>query len=242
LEHPPTHYQIYVDARHVGAGTHELPVQVDGLPFGIESKVEPSTVEIKLEEKLQKEVHVEADVIGNVQDGFRIGPPVINPSKVLVRGAESKLGQVTSVKAVVYLNNETKLLQKTVKLQAYGDNGPISQVNVYPEVATVQIPISIPNKTVPLYVQVGKAPPPGYAVDSINTKPDQVTVYGPKSYVENLQFYTVPNVDLSKVTKDTILLMPIPLHDQAVKVEPKEIEIYVKMVPAGTKNPKKYSG
>jgi YbbR domain-containing protein len=235
LEHFSTNYRLYVDARDIGTGTHLLPVQVEGLPFAVDARVEPARVDVTLAAKLQKEMHVEPELIGNVTDGFKAGIPAINPDKVLVKGTEAKLRKVTSVKAIVYLNKETKAINQVVELQAYGENGPLSNVEIEPKMATVQIPISVPSKTVPVSIGVGKAPPPEYAVASLKANVDQITVYGPKSYLDHLQFYTGPKADLSDVTKDTTMVMPVPVHNPAIKVEPKEVEIYVKMVPAETK-------
>jgi YbbR domain-containing protein len=86
LEHFSTNYRLYVDARDIGTGTHLLPVQVEGLPFAVDARVEPARVDVTLAAKLQKEMHVEPELIGNVTDGFKAGIPAINPDKVLVKG------------------------------------------------------------------------------------------------------------------------------------------------------------
>lgn len=233
--HFSTNYRLYVDARRVGAGTHQLPVQVKGLPYPVDARVEPARIDVTLVPKLQKEMHVEPELIGSVPDGFKAGTPVINPDKVLVKGTEAELKKVTSVKAIVNLNNKKKSVNQVIVLQAYGENGPLSNVEIEPKTAVVQVPISIPGKTVPLSIEPGKAPPPEYAVAGIDTNVDQITVYGPMSYLNHLQFYAGPQPDLSDITEDTTLVMPVPVHSPAIKVEPKEIKIYVKMIPAETK-------
>jgi YbbR domain-containing protein len=234
LERLPFTYRIFVDARRLGAGTHRLPVQVEGLPAGVEKRVEPSTVEVTLEEKLSKEMPVKVDVVGDLPDGFKAGDPIV-PRKVLVRGAESKLEQVKSVRAAVYLGESTETIRKQVRLQAYGDKGPLNQVEVIPETVLVEVPIHIPYKEVPLTVEISRNPPPGYAVESLLVRPDLVTVFGPQKYIDDLQLYLGPRIDLSGVTRDRTFMVPVPIHEDAIKVEPKQVEIYVKMVPAETK-------
>lgn len=237
LEHLPSTYRIYVDLGKLGAGTHrDIPVQVKGLPRGVESKVNPEVVKVVLEEKLQREMPVDVELIGKLPEGFNASQPVTHPSKVRVRGSESKLEKVKSVKAIVNLENSTESISRLVKLQVYGDEGPLRNVEVYPEVADVEVPINSPNKQVPLNIEIDKFPPPGYAVESIKTNIDTVTVYGPQSYIDSLQYYTGPKLDLSNVAVDRTILMPIPVRDEATKVEPKAVEIYVKMVRAETKS------
>jgi YbbR domain-containing protein len=235
LENVPGTYRLFVDANEVGEGEHRLPVQIEGLPLGVKGKVKPERVSVTLKQKVQKEMTVQADVIGNVPDGLHINKPVVTPQRVLVRGTENRLDQVKAVKAVVYLSGQTQTLKKVVRLQAYGDNGLIQQVEISPSVVTVEVPISIPNKQVPLSIDVKEPPPAGYAVESIRASQDQVTVYGFNEYLENLQYYIGPELDLRNARKDFKRTVPIPIREGAIKVEPKEIEIYVKMVSAKEK-------
>ena len=52
LEHLPSTYRVYVDLRQLGAGAHKrVPVQVEGVPHGVEVKVIPSTIDVVLAKK-----------------------------------------------------------------------------------------------------------------------------------------------------------------------------------------------
>lgn len=235
LEHLPSTYKLVADARNKGAGTHRIPIRVEGLPSGVEKRVEPSLMVVVLEEKVQIEMPVEVDLVGTLPEGFKAARPIVQPRKVRVKGAESRLEQVKSVKAVVPLGEVKGAIKRHVKLQAYGENGPISQVEIEPQLVSVQVPINLPSKEVPLRIRVKKFPPPQLAIESLKLSKEQVTVYGPEDYLEGLQVYEGPELDLSNVTKDRVIQMPIPIHDDAMKVEPKDIEIYVKMVRAETK-------
>ncbi|SEN38196.1 CdaR family protein [Lihuaxuella thermophila] len=236
LDRLPSTYRIYVDLRKLGAGTHRVPVHVEGLPAGVKEKVSPSTLKVELESKLQREMPVQVDLIGKLPEGATAEKPIVNPEKVLVRGSESKLDQVSAVKAIVPLSETAKSVNKLIKLQAFGENGPINEVDVYPETVRVEIAINSPNKKVPFHIEIGKGPPSGYAVESIQPSIDQLTVYGPRSYIDSLQYYPGPSLNLSNITKDVTIQVPIPVRDEATKVEPQEVEIYVKMVRAETKN------
>ncbi|MBA4603376.1 CdaR family protein [Thermoactinomyces mirandus] len=235
LNNVPGTYRVFVDAQEVGAGEHRLPVQVEGLPFGVKGEVEPKRVKVELAQKVQKEMPVQVDIIGNVPEGLHIDKPVVTPSKVLVRGTEPNLDQVKTVKAVVYLSDHTKSMETVVRLQAYSEKGPIHKVKITPDVASVKVPISIPHKKVPISIEVKQLPAKGYAVERIHARQDQVTVYGPKEYIENIQYYIGPQLDLKDARKDMTISVPVPLHNGALRVEPKEIEIYVKIVSAEQK-------
>lgn len=230
-----TTYQLVADARGKGPGSHKIPIKIEGLPAGIQGEVEPAYIEVLLDEKVQIEMPVEVDLVGTLPDGFKAATPIVQPRKVLVKGTESELEKVKSVKAIVPINGGKSLIKRNVRLQAYGENEPISQVEIEPQLVTVQIPINMPSKEVPLRVRVKKFPPPHLAIEEIKLKRDVVTVYGTEKYLETLQVYEGPELDLSGITEDRVIQMPIPIHDDAMKVEPKDIEIYVKMVRAETK-------
>ncbi|MBA4496036.1 YbbR-like domain-containing protein [Paenactinomyces guangxiensis] len=237
LEYLPPTYHIYADLRKLGPGVHhDVPLQVDGLPAGVKKKIKPAKIDVKLEEKIQREMPVQVDLIGKFPKGYTASVPIVNPTKVFVRGSESKLDEVTAVKAVVAVDETTKSINKLVKLQAYGEKGPLNRVDVYPDVVNVQVAVNSPNKEVPLKLEIDKGPPPGYAVESIQPKKETVTVYGPQNYLDSLQYYMGPKLNLENVTHDITIRMPIPIRDNATKVEPKEVEIYVKMVPSKTKS------
>ncbi|TCS93208.1 CdaR family protein [Hazenella coriacea] len=236
LEHLPSSYRVYVDLTKLGSGKHDqIPVKVEGLPYGVRYKVIPETINVELEEKLQREMPVEVNLVGKVPDGYKVSPPIPNPSKVLVRGIESRLDQVKTVKATINLDETTTSIKKKVKLQVYGENGPLPKVQIFPEVAEVDIAINSPYKRVPLQIDVSKNPPTGYAIESIKPSTDQVTVYGTQSYIDALEYYVGPSLDLSNVVTDRTFQIPVPIRGEATKVEPKQVEIYVKMVPASIK-------
>jgi YbbR domain-containing protein len=205
-------------------------VRLEGIPNHVEAQVRPAQVDVVLEEKQQKEMSVEVEVIGKPEADYQVGEPIATPTRVLVRGTESQLGQVTAVKAVVNVAGAEKDVKKTVSLQIYGEDGWLEGMEVNPEVVDVHVPIASPNTTVPLNVEVAAYPPEGYAIKEITTDIDKVTVYGSKAVVSVLDVYTGPQLDLSEAKSDRTFEMPIPLAEGAIKVEPERVKIEVDIV------------
>lgn len=232
----PDSYRVYIDLRNLGPGKHRgIPVKWSGFPPGVTVEADPKTVSVTLEEKQQIEMPVQVDLVGELPNGFKAGEPEIKPTKVLVRGSESLLEEVTAVKGVVNVEGAVETVSRSVALQVYGENGPLHKVEVTPSVIEVKVPITAPNKSVPLKVDVAKYPPEGYAIASLTTNVDRVTVYGPEETLNGLEVYPGPSLDLSGVTKDRTFELPIPLVFENVKVEPKTVEISVTIVKAETK-------
>ncbi|QKG85539.1 hypothetical protein GXN76_14475 [Kroppenstedtia pulmonis] len=232
----PERYKAYVDLKKLEAGRHQnVPVKVSGLPGGLEVEIRPSKVNVVIEEKQQKEMPVEVDVIGKPDPDYKVGEPMVKPGRVLVRGPESLLEQVNTVKAFVNTQGAKSTIHQSVSLQAYGETGVISEAEVKPEVVDVTVPVASPNAVVPLKVEIGAYPPEGYAIKDIAVNSEEVTVYGSKGYVEGLKYYPTPKLDLSKSKSDKTYQLPIKAIDEAVKVEPDHVEIKVDIVKGKTK-------
>lgn len=232
----PDSYRVYMDLRGLGPGKHRgIPVKWSGFPAGVEVEADPKTVSVTLEQKQQIEIPVQVDLVGDLPAGFQAGEPVVKPTKVLVRGPESRLEEVTAVRGVVNVEGSTETVSRSVALQVYGENGPLHKVEVTPTVVEVEVPVTAPDKSVPLKVDVAKYPPKGYAIAGLRTDVDRVTVYGPEEALDGLEVYPGPSLDLSGVTKDRTFELPIPLVDDRLKVEPKTVEISVTIVKAKTR-------
>ncbi|WP_124726448.1 CdaR family protein [Staphylospora marina] len=238
LEHLTLGYRLWVDATGAGEGTHRLPVRVEGLPREVTYRVEPSAVDVTLEAKVTKEMEPVIDVVGDLPDDYKVGSPDIKPDKVVVRGSQKLLGQVQSVRGTVYLDTTTLTTSKQVRLQAYGEKGPLAGVEVLPRSVQVKIPVDVPSKVVPLQVTINEWPPPWMAVEQVSVRPERVKVYGTGDFIGKLRQLPGPALDLTGVTKDRTWTVPVPIHEDAIKVEPQQVEIYVKMVRANTKNVK----
>lgn len=226
----PTRFEAYVDLRNKGVGTHKnIPVKVKGIPGGVEAEVRPEAVEVTLEAKRSRMVPVEVEVIGTPKTGYKAGKPVVEPAKVEVRGSRSALDRVKAVKAVINAEDATETISRSVPLQVYGEDGAFSGVEVKPKDVDVEIPVARPSKKLPLSVEFSGHPPQGTAVESVKLEPDRVKVYGVKDYLAELKAYPGPVLDLSGMSRDRKVMMEIPVGGGAVKVEPEQVSLQIKV-------------
>lgn len=230
-------YRAFVDLSTYGAGVHiNVPVRVEGLPEGIDYTTEPSTVRVVMEKTEQKEVTVEAEVIGQPAEGYTVGSPAIAPEKVLVRAGESRLKQVAVVKAMVNVSDKSEAVKQTVELKAYNDAGEVVDgVEIDPSVAEIEVPIQSPSKEVLIRPRVTKLPPEGYSIQAITFNQERVMVYGETEVLDELEVYPGPELDLSGVTKDRTYERQVPLIKGVDHIDPEMIEIEVTIVRAERK-------
>lgn len=235
---PPDSYEVFVDARGLGKGTHKVPVQYKGFPEEARVGIIPNIVEITLEEKQTVEKEVTVELLGNVAPGYTAGEPIIKPFRVLVRVPESQVDDVAVVKAPVNLEGATEPINTTVPLKVVDKAGNVIQrAEVNPLTVEVSVPVTSPFAVVPLKLNLTNELPDGYSLASVDLNTEEVTVYGPKEVIDaiRLSTYPGPEIDLSKVTSDRLFELKIPLMENVVRVEPEYLQVSLKVVPSQTK-------
>jgi YbbR domain-containing protein len=238
-------YRVFVDVRYLTEGKHsKVPVRVEGLPANVQVRPNPATVSVEIAEKTAKTVPVTLVTRGAVAAGYRLLPITYTPSTVRVSGIKQEVEKVSSITAIVNVNNQKKTAKQTVSLGVHSKTNSKPKVRVTPVEANVTIPVeqipiivepSKPEPTVsyrdiPIQVTVSKPPPEGYEVKSITAAPAKVRVYGPIDKLKALKTYPAGSVDLSNVTADTTFTQTIKVVAPAEKVAPTKVEIYVKMI------------
>lgn len=86
-----------VDVSDFAPGEHSVPLTLErvtmGLPDGVKyDDIQPNTVQIKLEARVEREVEVEVRHSGNVAEGYELRSIIVTPEKINVRGPDSHLG------------------------------------------------------------------------------------------------------------------------------------------------------
>lgn len=239
---PSDSYEVYVDATHLGKGTHRVPVQYKGFPDDVKVGIIPNIVEITLEEKKTVEREVNVEMLGQVAPGYTAGEPIVKPFRALVRVPESQVNKVAAVKASVDLEGATSPIKTTVPLKVVDKSGNVIQgADVIPLTVEVNVPVTSPFVKVPIKLNLTNEMPNGYSLASVDMNVKEVTAYGPKEVIDALKAstYPGPEIDLSSITSDRLLELKIPVMDNIVKVEPEYLKVSLKVVPSTTKRMEK---
>ncbi len=232
----PDQYEVFVDARGVGKGTHRLPVQHRGFPEEAKVGIIPSLVEITLEEKQNIEKEVQVEMLGQVAPGYTAGQPVVKPFRVHVRVPESQVNNVALVKATVNLDGATSPINTTIPLKVVDKWGNVIQkADVNPLTVEVNVPVTSPFVMVPVKLNLTNELPDGYSLASVKMTPEEVTVYGPQEVIRNISTYPSPVIDLKDIKSDRLLELKMDVLDKVVKVEPEYLKISLNVVPSETK-------
>lgn len=150
------------------------------LPEGIRiDDIEPNTVPLRLEPRVERELEVEARLEGSLPDGYELRGVNITPNKVSVRGPASRV------------NALEKALTETIPLEGHKESFGVPQT-------AIDIPdpkVDVINPVVDVYVGVGEqrieksfANVTVRESSGAQARPESasVTVYGARSAVERL--------------------------------------------------------
>jgi len=105
-------YQAYIDLDNLSLGQHRVKVQYRNISDNLNVVVKPDIVNVTIEERDSKQFSVEASYDKNkVKNGYEAGEATVSPRAVTVTGASSQLAQVAYVKAIIDLDNPTKIIK-----------------------------------------------------------------------------------------------------------------------------------
>lgn len=232
----PSNFKIVADLTELGAGTHELTVAADSpLPKGVTLEIVPNKVKVVMEEKKMKEIPVQIDVTGKPAEGFRAGQPIVNPGRVYISAPASKIDAAVTARAEVNIEGAKTNVIKKVKLAAYDKAGNEVKGSISPPVLEVEIPVTLPLKSMPLQIKWIGQPAKGFAVSAVQQSVEQITVYGTQDVLDKMEFYEGVEIDISGLKEDKQFSVEIPVKNKAVQVEPARVEVKVTVVPSVTK-------
>ena len=253
--------EVVVDLRDYKPGKHEVNLKYSGSVTSVEYKPDPSTAVVTIYEKISVKKKVNEEILNedSINPKYNISDVSFSREEVYVKGAEYKLDQIATVKALVDLKNLNKDAKKgeyselnigtttlkEIPLVAYDEKGSKLDVEIVPATLDASIEITSPNKEVPL-----KAIPTGNvvfgkAIDDIKLSSTKATIYGDEKALEKISYIPVDiNVEgIKKATEFTVnLSLPSGVNEISTKSVVAEVTLgdikqkTIKNVNIATKN------
>lgn len=233
-------FEVYVDLTKAKIGNQTVKLKVRNMSDKLKVSVKPSYVNVSVQEKVTKMFKVTAEYNkGNIADGYTAGTPTVEPNKVTISGAKDVIDRITYVKATLALGQSANA---TVT-----DDAPVRvldkdlnklDVVVEPQTVKVTLPIKNTSKTVPIDIVQKGTPPNGVTISSIDLDTPQATITGDEAVLKSTDHVRV-EVDVSQITDNTTLTLPVIIPNGITKVTPELVKATVKI---GTNGSKKLSG
>lgn len=225
--------EVYVDLNDLPLGTHTVQFQYRGVADDIDVAIYPAETRVTIEKRVSKNFPIEIEFFekDSLPEGYSVGEPSVTPSTVTVHGSEKQLNRIKIIKGTIELDGQKDTFVASVPIKAYDENDhEVKGLFLNPNVVDVEVPIISPHKEVPIKINQKNSLPEGKTIELITTKPETVTIYGEKEVIENINFVEA-TVDLKNLSdKDTeTITIDVELPKGVKKVEPKQIEVTIKL-------------
>ena len=210
----PSDFTATIDLSSVEAGAQEVPIRVQTNVASVHIlNIYPDAVVVQLMRKVEKDVPVVANLIGDPPFGFIAGAPVITPTVVTVRGPEPKVEQVARAEIAVRLTDAREDVKVNDFVTLRDANGlVISGLEAEPATVTALVPVEqrqgFAEKTV--LPKIKGQPAANYRITGITVDPPTVTLFGdPDTLKEMPPFVETIPMNISGATDDVEEMVPI---------------------------------
>lgn len=223
-------FEVYADLSKATVGNERVKLKIRNLSEKLTAKIEPEYVEVKVQEKVTREFGVTVEFNGEmVAEGYEAGTPIVKPGKVKITGGEEDIDSIRYVKAIVDTgNNLNSSIDKSASVFAYDSKFNKLNVELEQETVRVTIPIKLANKKVQIEVVEKGTPPDGVTIDSIVLDNKEAKISGSEEALNATEKVRV-EVDVSSISTNTEMTLPIIIPDGIKEVEPKTVKAVIKV-------------
>lgn len=191
--------RAYVDMKNISI-TGSIDIQLD-LPNEVEliSKT-PSSVSVKLEQIIPKQMEIQYEKIGKTKTGYVDLSPIITPSVITIEGAESTIYKVEKVAVPVDINGISGDFTLSVEPQVYDYSGNlVEDVKVSAKLVQVKVPVE-KTKLLPILFQPQGEVAKDYAYLGYTLSQENVMVRGQAAQIDAIKEVLVNTVSIADMT------------------------------------------
>ena len=191
---------VTVDLSDLKVGVHQVELKYKQSITSVEYKLDPSvvTVVVSPKQSVTKTLKEEVVNLDKLDSKLSIESVNLNKDEIIVKGTEAKIKEVSSIKALLNVNDlsdpkvgANKL--KNVPVIAYDKDGKIMDVELVPNKVNAVINIESPSKEVPLEIVPTSLDKVvfGKSIESIESSVNKVTIYGSTDVLEQINKISV---------------------------------------------------
>ena len=199
---------VSVDLTGLKPGNHKVTLKYTQRLKSLDYKLDPSQVTVTIYKKVSKNRTLTYDLLhqDSLDSKLYISNVELDRSDVIIKGAQYKLDQVASVKALLDVKNipnpkAGEITVKDIPLVAYDNDGKIVDVEIVPKTVAANVTIISPSKEIPVRVVPKGNLAFGKSIKSMTTSLSKITVYGSQEAIDEIQQLEV-EIDVKGLDKD----------------------------------------
>ncbi|KAB2332166.1 YbbR-like domain-containing protein [Cytobacillus depressus] len=221
-------FEVYVDLANAEIGTKNVPLQIRNLSDKLKVTIEPAYATVNIQEKVTKEFKVNVEFDKNlIEAGFVSEPPEAEPKTIKITGAKDIIDKISYVKATVNMRGPIKeTVRREAIVQVFDREMNKLDVQLEHDVVDVIIPVKSLSKTVPIKVIEKGTPPQDVSINSVTLDIKEAKIFGAQDVLDRTDSVRV-EVDVSQITGDTELTLPVIISDGINEVNPKVVKAMI---------------
>lgn len=226
--------EFYVDLTDYEAGVYYESVEHRGFPADLSISIVPMTVRIVIQEQQTASFPVEVDIVneGLLAEGYVVGEPELNPTTVDVRDGIGIIDQIASALTIIDVEGASDDITGSFPVSFVDSSGTEMDLTADPAAVDVRIPVTAPNKSVPVRAGREGSLNPGMTIDSISFNPAEVTIFGPVDVINDISFVDLEDIDLSNVNGSVVVDRDIIVPDGVESVDPETVQVTIDVTEA----------
>lgn len=241
----PSDFRAYIDLADMYEPTGAVPVKIEVKNNRVDSvEAKPGVIRVRTEDLQEKPFELTPKYVGKAEEGYRQGSVSLSPSKIVVSGPQSLVGQISSVGIEIDLSGATEDLTGTRPIKCYDANGEeialderviLSRTEADYDQSILKV------KNLGLNFETEGRVAEGYRYTGIESSINSVEVVGLKSDLAGINSITIPKTELNMDGADSDRKVNIDLKQHlpdgvSLAGEESQITVTIKVEPLETKD------
>lgn len=227
-------FNAYVDLEDASTGERQIDIEVSSKKSDINVvKVDPSSIKVKIEEKTEKEVPIEYEIVNNPKDGFVVKDVLIESEKIVIKGSDELLNEIKTASLLLDLKDLDEDITAKFKVAVLDDEGEIIQgITTEKEEleATVKISPVTNQKVAGVQPTIVGTPQENIWIKSILVEPNYVVLSGDSDKLNSVDFVKTTDINVSGLSQDSTFDVKITGLPEGVTVEGNEnLQVTIKV-------------
>lgn len=212
-------YSVVIDLIGLTEGTHLVNLEPTDFSPRVRVALSPTSTEVVIRRKISVEYEFGYDFINTnkMEREYVLGEPTFDTSHVIVQASQNTIDQISHIKALIDVTEQSETFEAEARLVAYNQNGQTMDIDILPETVHAEVPVTSPNKQVPLSVNIIGEIPGDKAVSSLTLEQERITVYGPEDVLAAIESIEIP-VNATSLTHDENLFVHSISLPQGIRV------------------------
>lgn len=221
-------FTLYIDLTSLMMGTHEVEIQHENISDKLQVRIDPSTIDVNIEEKITETFRVEPEFNDRqLAEGYYVESMEVDPARIEITGAKSVIESINFVKATVSSDSEVnESFEQDAKVRVLDRDLNKLDVEIASETVRVKVEVQEHSKEVPIVLNEKGTPASGVTINSMTPEADKITLAGSRRALSEIENFPI-DIDVSKITESGTIEVKLEKPNDSIKISPTTLKVKV---------------